>query len=418
MIANDPFVKKYATFLHTTPSHTPEAPRARCVFLLNDPIYSKEQYAELAEALVWKFQMADGACKDPARFFYGAKDCDTMWLGNSLDHAGMDEILVPYREHVAEENARLLHLAKTAVIIDSARVPDITLQRHSDALLKRVIDAPDGKKHNVLRNIATVFGGYVASGYYDISDVRVWLQNAIRQNTGKVDSFRDADKTIDNGLRYGAERPLYFQELDSVDPPLLPTQKTQVTKIIQKREWELYHRILKDRGFDIGYPTSIVDHFRLGYRERTVDEETGVIVPRAVTVPYGDTALEFREQDYRAFEYDGSVGLYQVVPMIEEESYFGLVVPDSILAINCYLSGSGNSTLYGLPHTGEIQAVLPDTQLYCIIDGHEEPSLLELLDSHGAKFTRVQNVSDMVESLGRDVVEKIATKGKPLSGVM
>jgi len=69
----DPFVKKYASMLYTTPSHTPDKPRARVLFLLDEPIHQAQNYALAASSLLHLFGTADRQCKDPVRFFYGCR---------------------------------------------------------------------------------------------------------------------------------------------------------------------------------------------------------------------------------------------------------------------------------------------------------------------------------------------------------
>jgi hypothetical protein len=425
MILEDEFISKYVAFLHTTPSHTSEKPRARAVFLLEEPVFVKDKYAELAEALVFYFNAVDGSCKDPARFFYGAKDCDIKWVGNTFDRTAARIVLKKYRDHKRAQEARLLEAAKSRVIVGTDSIPASWLERRSNTLLSRVMHAPDGSKHNVLRDIAMTFGGYVAGGYYDAGEVVQWLQNAIRQNPGNVLDYKAADKTIEKSLRYGMTKPLYFEkgyvnELDAVHPPLQDVQKEQVNRIIREREWLAYHKALKESGRNIGFPDSIVDHFSFGYRERMVDEETGVIVPSAITVPYvstdGVTSLEYRD-DYGGFEYDGVVGLYTVTPIIPEETKFSIVLPDSLIAVNCYLSGDGNGAVYGMPHAA-VGRELPDDQLYCIITADENRETLEALDKHGAKFVKVGSVETMLKNLSRSQIETIATKGKRLAGVV
>ena len=71
-LMKDPFISKYASLLYTTPSHTMETPRARVVFLLDQPIQQAKNYALAAASLLWLFSAADRQCKDPVRFFYGA----------------------------------------------------------------------------------------------------------------------------------------------------------------------------------------------------------------------------------------------------------------------------------------------------------------------------------------------------------
>lgn len=69
------FVQAYAALIHSTPSSTPEAPRSRIVFVLDQCITSAESYQAAARFMVAMFPGADPACTDASRFFFGCKDC-------------------------------------------------------------------------------------------------------------------------------------------------------------------------------------------------------------------------------------------------------------------------------------------------------------------------------------------------------
>ena len=97
-LAQDPFIKKYGSFVYTTPSHTPEKPRARAVFLLDTPIMQAKNYALAAQALLWVFGSADRQCKDAARFFYGSKGCEIEYLENILPLAVVKNLIAKYQE--------------------------------------------------------------------------------------------------------------------------------------------------------------------------------------------------------------------------------------------------------------------------------------------------------------------------------
>lgn len=83
-LLKDKFVQKYGHLIYTTPSHTPAAPRARVLFLLDTPIMQSKNYAQAAAALLWLFGTADRQCKDACRFFYGSKDCEIEYLDKEL----------------------------------------------------------------------------------------------------------------------------------------------------------------------------------------------------------------------------------------------------------------------------------------------------------------------------------------------
>ena len=80
----DKFIARHAAFCYTTPSHTPERPKARVVFLLDAPIMQAKNYALAAQSLLWLFGTADRQCKDAARFFYGSMNCDMEFLDNNV----------------------------------------------------------------------------------------------------------------------------------------------------------------------------------------------------------------------------------------------------------------------------------------------------------------------------------------------
>ena len=94
----DRFISKYAAMIYTTPSHKPEAPKARVLFLLDIPIHQPKNYVLAVSALLWLFGTADRQCKDPCRFFYGSIDCDVEYYENVLPLEMMKEVIERYQE--------------------------------------------------------------------------------------------------------------------------------------------------------------------------------------------------------------------------------------------------------------------------------------------------------------------------------
>jgi len=97
-LRKDKFISKYAAFVHTTISHTPETPRARVVFTLDEPIMQAKNYALAAQSLLWLYGSADRQCKDPVRFFYGAPGCEMIQLDNVLPLEIVKKLIANYRE--------------------------------------------------------------------------------------------------------------------------------------------------------------------------------------------------------------------------------------------------------------------------------------------------------------------------------
>jgi hypothetical protein len=111
----DKFIARYAAFVHTTISHTDEAPRARAIFFLDQPIIQPQNYALAATALVWLYGgLADRKCKDPARFFYGALGCKYEYLGNVLPLDVIKRLIANYQESGRVEKKRATRSDYTA----------------------------------------------------------------------------------------------------------------------------------------------------------------------------------------------------------------------------------------------------------------------------------------------------------------
>lgn len=114
VLAKDKFIQKYAALIYTTPSHTPEAPRARVLFLLDTPIHQAKNYTAAASALLWLFGSADRQCKDACRFFYGSRDCEIEWLDNVLPLEKIRQIIGQYQAAgTAAKNTHTNHRAYT-----------------------------------------------------------------------------------------------------------------------------------------------------------------------------------------------------------------------------------------------------------------------------------------------------------------
>lgn len=99
-LLKDSFIRKKSAIVYSTPSHTPDAPRARVIFLLDKPIYQAKNYALASAALLWIFGSADRQCKDACRFYYGGRPgaCEMEWLGNELPLAEVQDLIGRYQQ--------------------------------------------------------------------------------------------------------------------------------------------------------------------------------------------------------------------------------------------------------------------------------------------------------------------------------
>lgn len=89
-LSEHPFVRQYGAILHTTPTHTPQAPKARVIFLLDEPITTLTGYELAIETIYAQFDGADTSCVDGARFFFGngklseTNDTSGIWFSDSV----------------------------------------------------------------------------------------------------------------------------------------------------------------------------------------------------------------------------------------------------------------------------------------------------------------------------------------------
>lgn len=107
-LQHEPFISKYGAIVYTTPSHRPESPRARVIFLLDTPIRQAKNYALAMQALLWLFGTADRQCKDPTRFFYGGRPgaCEMEWPANVLPLELVKDLIARYRATGHRERKR------------------------------------------------------------------------------------------------------------------------------------------------------------------------------------------------------------------------------------------------------------------------------------------------------------------------
>lgn len=70
-LAQHPLVQAYGAIIHETPSHKPDAPRARVIFILDEPIKDAVGYKAAIQVVTDLFDGSDPACVDAARFFFG-----------------------------------------------------------------------------------------------------------------------------------------------------------------------------------------------------------------------------------------------------------------------------------------------------------------------------------------------------------
>lgn len=181
-------VRMYGGIIYTTPSHTLEAPRARVLFFLDQPITDATGYQEAAKFIIAQFAGADAACSDASRFFYGSYNCELAIPDNVLP-------LLELRHHYAKwKRAQPRREPVTA----REYISDGTGQ--FEKLLAEMAMAREGNRNNTLNRVAFIVGKIVAEGKINASDAESRLLSAATQ-TGLPE--QEAAKTISRAIEQG-----------------------------------------------------------------------------------------------------------------------------------------------------------------------------------------------------------------------
>lgn len=121
-LAAHPWTRMYGALAYTTPSHTPDAPRARVLFLLDAPVTDAYAYGEIVQFIMGQFDDPDTGCKDASRFFYGSLNCDMAMFGNVLPLAHLRRLYaVDKRKNKRRRFATPVTTDPTVINLDAER---------------------------------------------------------------------------------------------------------------------------------------------------------------------------------------------------------------------------------------------------------------------------------------------------------
>jgi hypothetical protein len=101
-LRDDPYLCKNALFAYTTPSHTPEHPRFRIIFVTPEAITNHEHYKKLVVEISDRFG-GDKNARDAVRLWFGSPNAQTIWWGNALDAQELEAILLDNTETKAAD---------------------------------------------------------------------------------------------------------------------------------------------------------------------------------------------------------------------------------------------------------------------------------------------------------------------------
>ena len=210
------FAWMFASFGYATPSSTPEAPRSRLVFVLEQPICDAGAYRAAYMAVAWWLAgdgaLTDPACKDPLRLYYGSKGGEVRPNWSVLGSATLDYVQEAYRKAFPPRRA----LQTPLRVVDHAPARGLVEWKRR-RIVEAVRGAAPGERHLTLLRRAREAGGYVASGVFEEGEIAAELEMAAAA-LGEVRPGwkEEAERTIQDGLRYGKAKPLHFEKADSL----------------------------------------------------------------------------------------------------------------------------------------------------------------------------------------------------------
>jgi hypothetical protein len=199
-VANDPIVKMFGAFCYTTPSHTPDKPRCRAVFILDAPIKNYKGLELAYRSLLRLFPHADQACKNAARLYYGSQNADYVELWNNLPLDILRPIAAEFQAKEAKEKAKAEQQHKE-VLASAGQNADRYHTAALSALLERIRSAPAGEKYNTRTKTAYAIGGKVGLGLLDRTSALAGVISAARTNSTTPDKAeQQAFKAFEAGV--------------------------------------------------------------------------------------------------------------------------------------------------------------------------------------------------------------------------
>lgn len=202
------FIQDYAFMMYPTPSSTPQQPKTRILFVLDEVVTSASRWRVLQLALMEHFAeiKPDEPCKDPSRLFYG---CETSNYYVNYE-ARLPLIVVGGLVQPLAERDDFSLLAERYTV--TYHRTDSDLERCAVNFLnhglKKISQAGQGSKHKTFVNYAMWLYGLNAGGWpITKSDIERGLIS-IGQ------SWQDSEKTIANNMRWAEKyaKPIAIDE--------------------------------------------------------------------------------------------------------------------------------------------------------------------------------------------------------------
>jgi hypothetical protein len=221
----------------------------------------------------------DKACKDVSRACFLSHD-PTAFYNLESETLTFDFV----KKYFPIENTEI---QKSQVKTDSAEITSEQGQQVLKRAVERFLSSEDGEKHTSLLNQATHLGYYIHANVLTFEQCYKALSEAVSQHKGDVESVKDADKTIYQGLTYGSEnpKPIDFKPMSSIRHKFWLVKKGKI-KIL----FNMYYTFLNRNG-----------HWNFPYNgSRLLVRESNNVV----SIISKEDIIDFTMDHIRSLDYD------------------------------------------------------------------------------------------------------------------
>lgn len=164
-----PFITDYAYLMYPTPSSTPDKPKTRVLFVLDEPVegeHAARRWRMMQLGLMEYFRdlKPDDACKDPARLFYGS-EC----RGYYVDYLARLPLEIAGGLALNEAEADMFSLIRARYTVQKTREDKTGLRPLIEKWLStawvNLSSVPDGQRHKAFIRYACWLYGLDAGGW-------------------------------------------------------------------------------------------------------------------------------------------------------------------------------------------------------------------------------------------------------------
>ena len=264
---------RFERLLYTSASHTPDQPKARVIYPLDQPVTDVNEYRDMVLAFYDFLGLdLDQQCKDPARLWFGSKGCEYRILneGQRLSVDWLRELVASYKQRREAARSAFAHQPRAAGS-DTHQIVDIL---HGMALDR----AGSG------RNAAGFWlaGQLRDHGISESEALRIGLdyQHTVALSGDHEYTEREIEASVKQAYRQAARDPWITVSVQAADilTTLSTSEPAPAAESEQPEHWhlseELHHKLL-----NLGSPFV----FPLGAGEKflcvTLDGQTKALLP-------------------------------------------------------------------------------------------------------------------------------------------